>query len=114
MFSILGTLMSGLFGKAATTSYPLKPKVNDPLVRGHIHNDIDSCIFCGICRKKCPTMAIGVNRDEKTWAIERFLCVQCNCCVEVCPKKCLYMKNELTPVSTVPTKDVVKAAQITG
>jgi formate hydrogenlyase subunit 6/NADH:ubiquinone oxidoreductase subunit I len=54
----------------------------------------DTCVFCGICAKKCPTDAITVDRGAKTWSIKRMQCIQCSCCVEVCPKKCLV--NEAT------------------
>ena len=49
--------------------------------------------------------AITVNRAEKTWKIERFGCIQCGCCVETCPKKCLTMKNTYTRPGAEKTED---------
>ncbi len=112
MFTILGTILSGLFGKSATVNYPMEPRIASPVTRGHIKIDIDSCIFCGICRRKCPTSAIDVTKEDKTWAISRMHCIQCNSCVESCPKKCLYMRQELPHVSTGIEKEVVELARV--
>ena len=87
------TVMTNLFSKPATRNYPFEPRVYPERTRGQIGIDIDSCIFCGICSKKCPTGAIAVDRAQKTWKIERFGCIQCGSCVENCPKKCLHMQQ---------------------
>lgn len=56
---------------------------------GEIKCDLDACIFCGICVKKCPVSALTVDRAAKTWEIDKDACVLCNVCVTACPKKCL-------------------------
>ena len=43
---------------------------------------------------------------ERAWAIERFRCIQCGCCVEVCPKKCLRMETAQTDVAFEKGRDV--------
>ena len=54
---------------------------------GKIANDIDTCILCGLCAKKCPLGLITVDRkDTKTWSIDRDSCLQCGMCVEACAK----------------------------
>lgn len=111
-FSIGKLIISSLFQKEATVSYPISPMKKDPLVRGHVDIDIEACIFCGICSKKCPTDAIEVDKAEKTWEISRFQCILCNNCVESCPKKCLYMNEELTPASAQLIKDCRKDARV--
>ena len=78
-----------------------------PHTRGHVENDIDACIFCGLCARRCPTHALGVSKDGRTWSIERFNCVQCNCCVEICPANSLRMENESTEVSPVMLTDTL-------
>lgn len=88
---ILKIIMGGLFGKSATLKFPLEPKKTFEATRGHIEIDIDACIFCGMCQRKCPTGAISVSKPETSWSIARYDCMQCNCCAEVCPKKCLRM-----------------------
>lgn len=90
------TILHNLFTKPVTRLYPYSPKVYHDRSRGHIEIDIDACIFCSICAKKCPPQIIKVEKSEKTWYIESLGCIQCGACVEVCPKKCLYMKNAYT------------------
>lgn len=84
-----GTVMKNLFSKPVTTSYPAEPAVYPERTRGHIEINFDECILCGMCMKNCPPCAIEVDREKKTWSINRFGCVQCGYCTEVCPKKCL-------------------------
>lgn len=88
--------MRSLFKKPATLMYPVIPREWQERTRGHIDNEIDKCIFCGICQKKCPTNALTVTRADGTWTIERMKCIQCNCCVDVCPTKCLINENMYT------------------
>ena len=95
-------VMRSLFRKPATLMYPVIPREFKERTRGHIEVDMEACILCGICGKKCPTDAITVSREAKTWSIQRMSCVQCSCCVEVCPKKCL------VNVDTYTTPDVIK------
>ena len=95
-------IMRSLFKKPATLMYPVVEREYTDVTRGHISVDMEECILCGICQKKCPTDAITVDRDAKTWQIKRMQCIQCSCCVEVCPKKCLVNENTYT------TPDVVK------
>lgn len=87
------TVMGNLFTKPVTRNYPAVPREYPERTRGKIEIDINTCIFCGICSKKCPTGAIAVDREGKNWSIERFGCIQCGYCVESCPKKCLTMEQ---------------------
>jgi ech hydrogenase subunit F len=77
--------------KPATSQYPFTPRI--PLVksRGRVEFTKDTCIYCNVCAKRCPTDALVVNRKEKQWVIDRLRCITCGCCVEVCPKKSLAM-----------------------
>ncbi len=49
----------------------------------------ENCIACGICAKQCPVEAIEVDRQERTWSIDRDGCVSCGACTDKCPKKCI-------------------------
>ena len=99
------TALKNLFSPPVTRPYPEQPREYSERTRGHVEIDIDTCILCGLCSRKCPTGAITVNRAEKTWRIERFDCIQCGCCVETCPKKCLTMKNAYTRPGAEKTSD---------
>lgn len=102
--------MKNLFSKPATILYPVVPVKFKPRTRGQVQIDIGSCIFCGICAKKCPTGAIEVLRDQKTWSIEKYDCIQCSSCVDQCPKKCLTMQNHYADACTKKVKEVVTNA----
>ncbi len=94
IMNFTGRVLKNLFSRPATTKYPAKPKKYFERTRGHIRIDIDECIFCGMCERRCPVRIIKVDRGNKNWQIERLSCIQCGECVSVCPKKCLYMENK--------------------
>ena len=110
LFSFGNMILRSLFNKPATLMYPVIPRVYDEKTRGHIEINIEACIFCGICSKKCPTHAILVDRKQKEWAIARMQCIQCNCCVEACPVKCLSMANTYTTPSAEKVTDTYAQA----
>ena len=110
LFSFVKTIMASLFKADVTVRHPVSPLPNASAVRGHVAIEIEKCIFCGICQKKCPTGAIEVCKTEKTWTIDRFDCIQCGCCAENCPKACLRMDSRQPPVSRTPAREVVKDA----
>ena len=89
MFDMIGNIFKNLTSKPATRQYPFERRAAFKDTRGHIGIDIDKCIFCGICSKKCPPGALVVNRAEKSWEIDPYKCIICNECEEVCPKKCI-------------------------
>ena len=99
--SFAGTILGGLFKKPVTTQYPLKPAVLPEELRGRVLIDIQKCISCGMCMRKCPAGAIVVDRGAKSWTINRFACVQCATCVDNCPVKCLRMEPQYAAPGTV-------------
>ena len=87
--SVLGmsrTIMRNLFTGPATRRYPTRVKEphRTERSRGRIEIDIEACIFCGACAKRCPTDALIVLKADKEWNIDRLRCCTCNACVEVC------------------------------
>lgn len=95
MFDMIGNVLKNLTSKPATGKYPFEKREPFKDSRGMISGiDIDDCIFCGICSKKCPSDALVVKKAEKSWEIDQFKCVICGVCTEVCPKKCINMSEE--------------------
>lgn len=104
----LGKMTFGsMFKKPETIMYPIETKPAPAGLKGHIINDIDVCILCGICMKRCPTGAITVDKSASIWSIDRFRCVQCGSCVRECPKDCLHMDPAYTPPAASKSVDVV-------
>jgi ech hydrogenase subunit F len=105
IMNFTGRVMKNLFSKPATTKYPYMKKTYPKATRGHIEINVDDCIFCGLCSRKCPSLVIHVDRGQKKWEINPFGCCQCGSCVEACPKKCLFMKNEYTAPGNQKTSE---------
>lgn len=97
MFDMLGNILKNVVSKPATRMYPKEKRETFKDVRGQIGIDIDKCIFCGICSKKCPANALKVDRNEKSWEIDHFNCIICGVCKEVCPKKCISTETNYHP-----------------
>ncbi len=105
ILSMSKTLFRNLFHGPFTIQYPLQKKDHFERTRGRIGIDIDDCIFCGMCQRRCPTGAIKVDKASSSWSIERLSCIQCNYCGEVCPKKCLHMDHQYTEPSFGNVRD---------
>lgn len=112
IFKMAKIVTRNLFSKPATVLYPVVKKGVYANTRGSIGIEIEKCIYCGICSRRCPTGAIAVDKNEKTWTIEPFNCINCNYCVEVCPKKCLTMDNAYTTPATQKVKEVAQGARV--
>jgi formate hydrogenlyase subunit 6/NADH:ubiquinone oxidoreductase subunit I len=106
------TVLRNLFSRPATRLYPRRVKEahRTEKSRGRIEIDIEACIFCGACAKRCPTDAIIVTKPDREWNIDRLRCCTCNACVEVCPKKCLSMANTYTSPTVTRDKDIFRQA----
>lgn len=106
MFDMISSIFKNLGSKPATRKYPFEKREPFKGSRGQISGiDIDDCIFCGICSRKCPADSLVVNKAEKSWEIDQFRCVVCGVCTEVCPKKCIKMAPEHKTAATQKRKD---------
>ena len=117
-FQIGKVVLKSLFKKPATLMYPAVPREFTDRTRGHVEINVDECLVCGMCAKRCPAGALKVDRAERTWSIERMACIQCAACVDTCPKKCLTMEHKyfepqtekVVDCYTVPEKEKPAAA----
>lgn len=97
MFDMLGNILKNMVSRPATRMYPKEKRESFKNVRGQIGIDIDKCIFCGICSRKCPSNALEVSKNGKSWEIDYYKCIICGLCQEVCPKKCISMEESYHP-----------------
>lgn len=66
--------------------------------------DIEKCISCGACSRKCPTDAISLPFPQavpQAYIIDMSKCIQCKACVKVCPRDAVDLdaKEETTTIS---------------
>lgn len=103
LFSMSGLVMKWLCRKPYTSRYPFEVQPHVANMRGALDIDLNACIYCTICAKKCPAQAIDVDRPNKHWTFDRLRCISCSSCVEACPKKCLSLST--THGAPTVTKD---------
>jgi formate hydrogenlyase subunit 6/NADH:ubiquinone oxidoreductase subunit I len=102
-----------LVKKPATKMYPVVAPTYTSRTKGHVENDIKTCILCGICEKRCPTHAITVSKEDESWTIDNFSCIQCLTCVRACPKTCLTMEPDYTKAAAEKSSITVKKPELT-
>jgi formate hydrogenlyase subunit 6/NADH:ubiquinone oxidoreductase subunit I len=82
-------ILKNLFRPSATRHYPLEAREPFARSRGQLAIEIDGCVFCGACARKCPSDCIAVDKANARWTLDPMACVGCGVCVEACPKNCL-------------------------
>jgi ech hydrogenase subunit F len=92
--------LRNLFSAPATRRYPSEVRPRFEGARGTIEFDVASCVHCGLCARRCPTAALTVSREERTFTIEQLRCIACGVCVDVCNKQSLRMSVEAPRVRT--------------
>ena len=108
----LGKMTLGsVFKKPETVQYPFESKPAPAGRKGHIAVNVDECVFCGLCAKACPAMAIEVDKSQRTWSIDYFQCVQCFNCTFACHKGCLSMETAFPQAAVSKTMFVANARQ---
>lgn len=94
MLFMTPNILKNFVSKKATRLYPFEVREPFENFRGELVNDIDACIFCGMCSKKCPSQCITVDKTTGSWDCDPCACVYCSICVDACPTKCLTMSPE--------------------
>ncbi len=94
------TVIKNLFTRKSTRPYPHVVREPFELARGELYIDINDCIFCSICERKCPSQCISVDKKKGLWTCDPFACVYCGICMGVCPTRCLHHKKTWRPVAT--------------
>lgn len=101
MFRMTKNILANAARKPATRHYPFVQREPFAGVRGELCIEIEKCIFCMTCARKCPSQCITVDAKAGTWTCDPMACVYCSICVEACPAKCLGMK----PKHRAPTTE---------
>ena len=91
---MLTNVFKNLFSKPATLRYPFEKREPVKKYRGKIEWDKEKCIYCGLCAKACPAVAIHVVKDKENeannkWEWNPLRCIGCGECVAICPKDAL-------------------------
>jgi len=111
LFNMSGLTLKWLFRRPFTRRYPFEPRKPVAGFRGAVEINLGTCIFCGICSKRCPTQAIEVDRGNKRWTIDRLRCLSCGLCTEVCPKKSLGLNGAHGVPTMTKDREVFQGAQ---
>ncbi len=59
---------------------------------GEILTDVDACMACGVCVKKCPADALKLEKDEIV--VDTDKCILCGECEIICPVNAIKLKTE--------------------
>ncbi|NLA38294.1 MAG: 4Fe-4S dicluster domain-containing protein [Methanomicrobiales archaeon] len=103
LFEMTKTVLQNLVRGPATRRYPAVPARTTPITRGHVVFDPATCRSCALCSKRCPCVAIHLDKEAKVWEINRMRCIACGDCVESCPFGSLAMEQDYLP----PTEEHV-------
>lgn len=83
--------LRNLVSRPVTRCYPFVPRPEVEGARGRVVLDVATCVFCGLCARRCPANAVAVSREARTISVAHLSCVACGVCVEVCNKDSLRM-----------------------
>lgn len=99
MFEMTRNVLKNLMGKYSTRLYPFDTREPFERFRGTLDINVEECIFCSTCAKKCPSQCITVDVKNRTWTCDSFACVYCAVCVESCPTQCMSMYPVTKPAA---------------
>ncbi|MDD3890072.1 MAG: 4Fe-4S binding protein [Syntrophomonadaceae bacterium] len=103
MAIMIPNIISNLTHGPRTRIYPLEVRKLPTGARGHIEFDMEKCIFCSLCMKRCPADAIIVDRKGKTLTFAPLRCIVCEACIEGCAKDAITLYEQWRPpVTEIP------------
>jgi Ni,Fe-hydrogenase III small subunit/Pyruvate/2-oxoacid:ferredoxin oxidoreductase delta subunit len=76
-----------------TQNYP-KKQIDSSLYIGKPEINLEKCMYCGECQKRCPSQAIQINQETKTIGINLDECIFCGLCEEVCVVYAITMSTQ--------------------
>lgn len=97
---MLKTITKQFVKKPVTTRFPAEPAKRFDATRGKLVFDPSKCTSCTICQKRCPSQAIVVDKAAKTWTVDRFRCIICGSCIDLCKFKALSMDTAYSAAAT--------------
>ena len=86
--------LRNLLSRPATRRYPSEVRPLFAGTRGSLEFDLDTCVFCGLCARRCPTVALTCSREDRFFAIEQLRCIACGVCIDLCNKDSLRMSED--------------------
>ncbi|HYM82996.1 MAG TPA: 4Fe-4S binding protein [Candidatus Dormibacteraeota bacterium] len=96
--------LRNVFSRPATIRYPVEVRPPVAGSRGMLEFDLATCVFCGLCVRRCPAAAISCSREERWFSLDALRCVACGACADACNKGSLRMSTDRRPVM-VPATD---------
>ncbi len=81
--------LRNVVGRPATRRYPTEQRPRFSGARGTLELNLWSCVFCGLCVRRCPAAALECSREEQWFAVDQLRCISCGVCVDVCNKDSL-------------------------
>lgn len=97
--SMLRTVLRNLISGPVTTKYPAAPADIPQGNRGRLDWDMEKCILCGLCQKRCPTLAVTMDKKVGTITLQVHRCISCGVCAEICPKSAISVGREYSAPS---------------
>lgn len=97
--TMLPIILKNLVSRPATTKYPnVKADIPEGN-RGRLDWDMEKCILCGLCQKRCPPLAVTMDKNVGTISLQVHRCISCGVCAEICPKSAISVGREYSPPS---------------
>jgi ech hydrogenase subunit F len=104
--SMLKSTLKNLFSRPVTVRYPYVKADIPENNRGRVVWDMQKCIWCRLCEKNCPTLAITTDKVHKTQTIVRARCIACRTCADVCPTNTITMEPKYSDAVYLREKHV--------